>query len=205
VPNDGVVFSSYVTTLDIAFSPNDRALTMVSGGQTFPSYWMRRQYFGDKLRSPWNQDGTNWGPYVGGENFIFESSYMWRGCDYSWYDSSNIGSRGYSFQTDTPGSGAINIDNVSTNYVHARTDDMYFAGKPIMMNKYLNMLNPRNYGANVMKGDGSVKFANNGDWIKAYVVSNGSTAPFEWYPAGGSYLKARLFGMLMYYDDNYKH
>jgi prepilin-type N-terminal cleavage/methylation domain-containing protein len=202
VSANDVTFGNYITTIDLAFGPNDREAFRESGGITFPSYWARRNYFGDAYAQPWSRDGaTNWTQYESGANYMFESSYVWRGCDYSWFDPAVLPTRTQSYQLATPtGSLDTTFNNVRANYVRARTSHQDFAGKPIMMDRTLTLINPAKPGANVMKGDGSVKFCNNTDWMTAVATNS----PQDWYPGAGSYFRSRMLATLMYYDPFYK-
>jgi prepilin-type N-terminal cleavage/methylation domain-containing protein len=199
VPTPGINFGNYLTSIDIAFSPNDRLPFRQSGGNDYPSYWARRNYFGDQYAAPWNRDGTNWTQYSSNSNYMFESSYTWRGCDYSWYDPTTTAARVQSYQSANPTAGGATPANVRANYARARTSHKDFANKPVLMNKNFTLLNPNKPGANVMKGDGSVRFANNTSWMIA-VETN---VPCDWY-TNASYFRARMFPLLAYYDDSYK-
>ncbi len=199
-PASDITFGNYISSIDLAFSPNDRVASRVSGGISFPSYWARRHYFGDPYQVPWSRDGaTNWTQYSGGANYMFESSYTWRGCDYSWYDPATSTVRVQSYQSPTPTAGGAVAANVRSNYARAKTSHADFANKPVLMNKNFTLLNPNKPGANVMKGDGSVKFANNTAWMIA-VETN---VPCDWY-TNASYFRARMFPLLAYHDDFYK-
>ncbi len=203
IPASDTAFGNYITSIDLAFSPNDRLLTRESGGITFPSYWARRNYFGDAYAKPWSRDGaTNWTQYEGGANYIFESSYVWRGCDYSWFDPTTAPTRTQSYQLETPASTLVDSggNNIRANYARARTSHQDFAGKPIMINRTLTLINPNRAGANVMKGDGSVKFSNNSAWMIAVETNT----PQDWYPGAGGYFRSRMLATLMYYDPFYK-
>ncbi len=200
-PDPSITFGNYITTIDLAFSPNDRLASRTSGGIDFPSYWTRRHYFGDVYQVPWSRDGaTNWTQYAGGANYMFESSYTWRGCDYSWYDPTVSTTVVLSYQSPTVSNGdGADPNSVRANYARAKTSHKDFANKPVLMNKNFTLLNPKQPGANVMKGDGSVKFANNTSWMIAVETNS----PQDWY-SNASYFRARMFPLLAYYDDSFK-
>ncbi len=201
VPTSEITFGNYISTIDLAFSPNDRLMSRTSGTYEFPSYWARRNYFGDAYAQPWSRDGaSNWTQYESGANYMFESSYVWRGCDYSWYDPASLSTRTQSYQLDTPTGSACEPGHVRGNYARARASHQDFTGKPVLMNRNFTMINPSRAGANVMKGDGSVKFSNNYNWMLSVETNN----PQDWYPGAGGYFRSRMFAMLVYHDSFYK-
>jgi prepilin-type N-terminal cleavage/methylation domain-containing protein len=181
-PASGGAFGNYITSLEILFSPTDRGDTRVENGTTYKSFWELREWFGDSFLSPWNRDGP-WGFYLSGANYHLDSSYAYRGGDYSIYDPS-VSSTVISRQPTT-GDRNVAIRD-------ARTDSPTFAGKFILINKSPTLLDPTRRGLNAMRGDGSVRFVSDETYFNQVpLVTN-------WF-VFASYFYSRNFAVLDYY------
>ncbi|MCX5660832.1 MAG: prepilin-type N-terminal cleavage/methylation domain-containing protein [Planctomycetota bacterium] len=194
-------FGTYVTSLDVLFSPNDRSPTR-DADNAFPntgpyaSFWALRDWYGDTRITNWNKQGK-WGFYVTGTNYGLDSSYIYRGDDYSWYNPAISTGFILSKQTSVLGNTVVTGLKRAAARANARQSSDAWGNKSIMMNRTFNMLDPLKQQANVMRGDYSVRIENNPAWLTH--LANTSVAK-NWYIGSPNYFESRKFALLDYYQ-----
>lgn len=183
-------FGNYVT-LDVAFDPNDQVATNSSGSR--PSWWVRRVYFGDQLRTPWNLDGTDWVSWFGGRNYYIDTSYAWRGADYSFLDPAfgSIPNRLITYQSSTPGQNYNLYANytqeaITQNRIRANIEHQDFADNAVLMSTNVFLIDPQNPQAVTTRGDGSTVLLSDDDFL----ASLSTSVTGEWYVNYG-YFRSR--------------
>jgi prepilin-type N-terminal cleavage/methylation domain-containing protein len=164
----GAVILGNYAPIDLFYSPNDRA-QRVQSGNTYPSWWTLRKYFGQPYTPGWTQDGLQWTVYVSGANYTQECSYAFRMAD--WQETP--------FSDTTKlhtGNTGVTTSSLYKDYIHPknlRTDTPGFNKKVQIVTDGAGMLLPLT-GTNVGWGDGSVNFWNSILWSQgAYTRGEG--------------------------------
>lgn len=199
-PPANTKFGSYIDSIDIMFSPNDRKPTRLDNNLVYPSFYVLRDWFGDTRANNWTKEGLTWGYWSTAANYHLDSSYSYRGGDYSWYDPAVHATRILSYQLSPVSSGGTpTTANLIKAKSNARQSSPYWARKSILMNTDYKMLDSTKEQVNVMTADYSVHLESNAQYLDHYFGRNGYTSPQNWYAVTG-YLHSKRFALLDYYN-----
>ena len=193
---NGAGFGDYLE-IDVLFSPYDQRPLRNEGGEVYESWYIRRHWFGSQYDIAWTDPDPLAGvtspdwlrTYGWSGNWCQDSTMMWRGADYHWYDAA--------WSTTAVRSHRNNGWTREQNRQFAITDDPGFAEKTVIIERLrytgsnqfaaepqaAEFLTPTP-GANVLLGDGSSEWEGDERWVAFQLQV---PLPGEPAPTGGHF------------------